>query len=56
MEVLALLIDGFVIAFEPLNLALVIAGVVVGLFIGAMPVAGAVHSIKSINRSLSLEA
>ena len=45
MEVVALLIDGFVIAFEPLNLALVIAGVVVGLFIGAMPGLGSVNGV-----------
>ncbi len=45
MEVLALLIDGFVIAFQPLNLALVIAGVVVGLFIGAMPGLGSVNGV-----------
>ena len=45
MEVLGLLIDGFVIAFEPLNLALVIAGVVVGLFIGAMPGLGSVNGV-----------
>ncbi|MCH8925212.1 MAG: tripartite tricarboxylate transporter permease [Proteobacteria bacterium] len=45
MEVLALLINGFVIAFEPLNLALVIAGVVVGLFIGAMPGLGSVNGV-----------
>ena len=45
METLALLIDGFVIAFEPLNLALVIAGVVAGLFIGAMPGLGSVNGV-----------
>ena len=45
MEVLALLIDGFVIAFEPLNLALIVAGVVVGLFIGAMPGLGSVNGV-----------
>ena len=45
MEVFALLIEGFVIAFEPLNLALVIAGVVVGLFIGAMPGLGSVNGV-----------
>jgi len=45
MEVLALLINGFAIAFEPLNLALVIAGVVVGLFIGAMPGLGSVNGV-----------
>jgi len=45
MEVFALLINGFVIAFEPLNLALVIAGVVAGLFIGAMPGLGSVNGV-----------
>jgi putative tricarboxylic transport membrane protein len=45
MEVFALLINGFVIAFEPLNLMLVVAGVVVGLFIGAMPGLGSVNGV-----------
>ena len=45
MEVLGLLFNGFVIAFEPLNLGLVIAGVVVGLFIGAMPGLGSVNGV-----------
>ena len=45
MDVFAFLVDGFVIAFEPLNLALVIAGVVVGLFIGAMPGLGSVNGV-----------
>ena len=45
MEVFSLLIDGFVIAFQPLNLMLVIAGVVVGLFIGAMPGLGSVNGV-----------
>ena len=45
MEVLAFLVDGFVIAFQPLNLALIIAGVVVGLFIGAMPGLGSVNGV-----------
>ncbi len=45
MEVFALLIDGFVIAFQPLNLMMVIAGVVVGLFIGAMPGLGSVNGV-----------
>ncbi len=45
MEVLGLLLDGFVIAFEPLNLGLVIAGVVAGLFIGAMPGLGSVNGV-----------
>jgi len=45
MEVFALLVDGFVITFGPLNLSLVIAGVVVGLFIGAMPGLGSVNGV-----------
>ncbi len=45
MEVFGLLIDGFVIAFQPLNLMLVVAGVVVGLFIGAMPGLGSVNGV-----------
>ena len=45
MDVFSFLIDGFVIAFEPLNLSLVIAGVVVGLFIGAMPGLGSVNGV-----------
>ncbi len=45
METLVHLIDGFVIAFQPLNLALVIGGVVIGLFIGAMPGLGSVNGV-----------
>jgi putative tricarboxylic transport membrane protein len=45
MEVIALLVDGFVITFDPLNLSLVVAGVVVGLFIGAMPGLGSVNGV-----------
>ena len=45
MEVLQLLLDGFAVAFEPLNLALVIFGVTVGLFIGAMPGLGSVNGV-----------
>ena len=45
MEILNHLIDGFGIAFEPLNLALIIAGVVFGLFIGAMPGLGSVNGV-----------
>ena len=45
MEILQHLSDGFFIAFEPLNLALVILGVVVGLFIGAMPGLGSVNGV-----------
>ena len=45
MEILSLLIDGFAIAFEPLNLVLVIVGCAVGLFIGAMPGLGSVNGV-----------
>ncbi len=45
MEVFAFLFDGFAIASAPLNLTLVVAGVVVGLFIGAMPGLGSVNGV-----------
>ena len=45
MEILQHLIDGFFIAFQPLNLALILLGVVVGLFIGAMPGLGSVNGV-----------
>ncbi len=45
METLNLLLDGFFIALEPLNLAVVIGGVVAGLFIGAMPGLGSVNGV-----------
>ena len=45
MDVLASLFSGFLIAFEPLNLLLIILGCVVGLFIGAMPGLGSVNGV-----------
>ena len=45
MEVFSFLYDGFAIALQPLNLALIVAGVVVGLFIGAMPGLGSVNGV-----------
>ena len=45
MEIIQHLLDGFLIAFEPLNLGLVILGVVLGLFIGAMPGLGSVNGV-----------
>jgi len=45
MDVFNLLINGFFIAFQPLNLALVIFGCTVGLFIGAMPGLGSVNGV-----------
>ncbi|MBT5263864.1 MAG: tripartite tricarboxylate transporter permease [Rhodospirillaceae bacterium] len=45
MEILGHLLDGFLVAFEPLNLLLVVIGVAVGLFIGAMPGLGSVNGV-----------
>ncbi len=45
METLSLLITGFGIVLEPLNLGLILAGVTVGLFIGAMPGLGSVNGV-----------
>ncbi|MFC1665988.1 tripartite tricarboxylate transporter permease, partial [Pseudomonadota bacterium] len=45
MDILSHLIDGFLIAFEPLNLALVVFGAAIGLFIGAMPGLGSVNGV-----------
>ncbi len=45
MEILAHLADGFLIAFEPMNFGLVILGVTLGLFIGAMPGLGSVNGV-----------
>jgi putative tricarboxylic transport membrane protein len=45
MEILGLLGDGFLLALQPLNLLLIIVGVTVGLFIGAMPGLGSVNGV-----------
>src|SRR6056297_238691 len=45
MEILALLGSGFVDALQPLNLLLIILGVTLGLFIGAMPGLGSVNGV-----------
>ena len=45
METLQLLLDGFSVAFSWLNIALIVLGVVVGLFIGAMPGLGSVNGV-----------
>lgn len=45
MEIIQLLLGGFVIALEPMNLFLVIVGCAVGLFIGAMPGLGSVNGV-----------
>ena len=45
MEILDLLLDGFTVALEPLNLAMILVGVIIGLFIGAMPGLGSVNGV-----------
>ncbi len=45
MEVLSFLSDGILLSLQPLNLALIVVGVTVGLFIGAMPGLGAVNGV-----------
>jgi len=45
MEIFSLLIDGFFVAFQPLNLLLIVLGCTAGLFIGAMPGLGSVNGV-----------
>ena len=45
MEIVGLLADGFAVAFQPLNLGLVLIGCTIGLFIGAMPGLGSVNGV-----------
>ena len=45
IEILGLLGDGFLLAMQPLNLALIFVGVTLGLFIGAMPGLGSVNGV-----------
>lgn len=45
MEILTLLGQGFITAFDPLNLSLIVGGVIIGLFIGAMPGLGSVNGV-----------
>jgi putative tricarboxylic transport membrane protein len=45
MEILSLLGSGFLVAIQPLNLALILLGVTIGLFIGAMPGLGSVNGV-----------
>lgn len=45
MEIFQSLLDGFVIALQPINLTMVVLGVVLGLFIGAMPGLGSVNGV-----------
>ena len=45
LETLGLLGNGFLVVFEPLNLALIVGGCALGLFIGAMPGLGSVNGV-----------
>ena len=45
MEVLFLLGDGMLVSLQPLNLLMIILGVTVWLFIGAMPGLGSVNGV-----------
>jgi putative tricarboxylic transport membrane protein len=45
METIQFLLDGFLVALQPMNLFLVIVGCAVGLFIGAMPGLGSVNGV-----------
>ena len=45
MDIIVSLMNGILIALEPINLGLAIIGVVVGLFVGAMPGLGSVNGV-----------
>ena len=45
MEVFDLLLSGFAIAFQPMNVALLIAGCTIGLIVGAMPGLGSINGV-----------
>ncbi|MBT6094517.1 MAG: tripartite tricarboxylate transporter permease [Rhodospirillaceae bacterium] len=45
MDVVVSLLDGILVALEPINLGLAVVGVVVGLFVGAMPGLGSVNGV-----------
>ncbi|WP_424967788.1 MULTISPECIES: tripartite tricarboxylate transporter permease [unclassified Dinoroseobacter] len=48
MDIFALLAEGFATSLSPLNLFIVIIGVTVGLFIGAMPGLGSVNGVAIV--------
>ncbi len=45
IEILGHLADGFWLSIQPVNLALILIGVTLGLFIGAMPGLGSVNGV-----------
>jgi putative tricarboxylic transport membrane protein len=48
MEMFSLLADGFATSLSPLNIMIVLIGVTVGLFIGAMPGLGSVNGVAIV--------
>lgn len=48
MDIFALLADGFATSLSPLNIVIVLIGVTVGLFIGAMPGLGSVNGVAIV--------
>ena len=45
IDIISHLFDGFHVAMQPLNIALVLGGVTIGLFIGALPGLGSVNGV-----------
>jgi putative tricarboxylic transport membrane protein len=45
MDILVSLLNGILVALEPINLGLAVIGVIVGLFVGAMPGLGSVNGV-----------
>ena len=45
MDIIVALFNGILIALEPINLGLAVIGVIVGLFVGAMPGLGSVNGV-----------
>ena len=48
MDVFSLLAEGFAVSLSPLNFAIVILGVTLGIFIGAMPGLGSVNGVAIV--------
>ncbi len=48
MEILSLLGQGFAVSLQPLNIAIVVVGVTLGLFVGAMPGLGSVNGVAIV--------
>jgi putative tricarboxylic transport membrane protein len=48
MDVISLLADGFAVSLQPFNIFIVIVGVTLGIFIGAMPGLGSVNGVAIV--------